>query len=326
MTTSKDVAKLAGVSIATVSRVFSGQNHVVQPKTLAKVLQAADTLGYAPNQLARSLKSQRSNIIGLLIPNISNPVFLQVMNILATDLKQYGFNLLVSFCDENDEDEYLNILNMLSACVAAIIFTPVCHNDALLRQLQMNHIYALQLNRKMYDELDAVLWDDDDGTYRATQHLIQQGFRRIMLLGPLASRRHGFERALQTAGIQPQAEQLLITSDIHIDEALLRNGLSHYRPDAVISIAHETSYRVLNLFKEWKWSYPKDVSLICYDDDELTRFLDITVIAHDLDSQGHISCDLLVDALSREPYSQPPIIQLMKTTLIQRSSVRSAHS
>lgn len=321
MASSKDVAKLAGVSIATVSRVLTGQGNIVSEKSQEKVRQAALQLGYAPNQIARSLRARHTNTIGLLIPNSSNPFFLQVMNILATDLKQYGFNLLVSFCQESKADEYLNVLSLLSARVEAILFTPVCRNEDVLRQLQTNKTYALQLNRKMYDELDFLIWDDEDGVYRATSYLFGNGFRRPMLLGPVATRRMGFERALAEQGLPLGEGQILQTKEVDIDRSQLRDGIRKFKPDALITVAHETNYCALNLLKQWGMRYPQDISVICYDDDELTRFLEMTVVAHDLEKQGHMACDLLMASLEDAPYTRPPVAKLLKTKLIKRKSV-----
>ena len=317
----EDVARLAGVSVATVSRVLCGQEEIVSQKTRQKVLDAANTLGYAPNMIARNLKVRRSNMIGLLIPNSSNPFFLQVMNILFSDMKQNGYNVIVSFCHENREDEYENFMSLLSARVEAILFTPVCRNEDILRQLKINKIYALQLNRRMYDELDAVLWDDVDGVHQAAVHLFDRGHTRLMLLGPIASREKGFRDAHKTRGIPLLAEQMVRTPDVGIDSEALRVALIRFQPQAIITVAHETTYSVLTLLKEQRLSIPGEVSMICYDDDELTRFLDLSVVAHDLEKQARIACNLLMQNLNAEAFSRPPIMQLMQTKLIERGSV-----
>ncbi len=321
MANSRDVARLAGVSVATVSRVLCGQEEIVSQKTRQKVLDAANTLGYAPNMIARNLKVRRSNMIGLLIPNSSNPFFLQVMNILFSDMKQNGYNVIVSFCHENREDEYENFMSLLSARVEAILFTPVCRNEDILRQLKINKIYALQLNRRMYDELDAVLWDDVDGVHQAAVHLFDRGHTRLMLLGPIASREKGFRDAHKTRGIPLLAEQMVRTPDVGIDSEALRVALIRFQPQAIITVAHETTYSVLTLLKEQRLSIPGEVSMICYDDDELTRFLDLSVVAHDLEKQARIACNLLMQNLNAEAFSRPPIMQLMQTKLIERGSV-----
>lgn len=322
MANSRDVAHLAGVSVATVSRVLCGQADVVSDKTRQKVLDAASTLGYAPNMIARNLKVRRSNMIGLLIPNSSNPFFLQVMNILFSDMKQNGYNVIVSFCHENREDEYQNFMSLLSARVEAILFTPVCRNEDILRQLKINQVYALQLNRRMYNELDSVLWDDADGVRQATDHLFDHGHTRLMLLGPIASRVQGFRDAHQARGISLAPEQMVSTPDVGINADMLSAALARFAPDAVITVAHETTYCVLTSLKQQRLSIPADLSIVCYDDDELTRFLDLTVVAHDLEKQARIACDLLMQNVAEKALAHPPVMRLMQTKLIERSSVR----
>ncbi len=324
MANSKDVAKEAGVSVATVSRVFSGFEGIVSDKTKARVYAAAQKLGYSPNFIARNLKVCHSNTIGLLIPNSSNPFFLQVMNIIAQDLKTCGYNLLVSFCHENQEDEYKNIVTLLSSRVDALLFTPVCFNPDVIKLLTVNNTYALQLNRRFYPQLDAVVWNDVLGLRNATDCLLDRGFRRLMLLGPVASRQRGFMEAHSQRKLAIDEEQIVQTSDTDINADFLREHLERYRPDAIISVAHETNYCVLSILKELKWDYPNDISIICYDDDELTRFLELTVVAHDLVKLGHEACDLLIDSIHNQEHtsvSRPAVCKMLETKLIYRNSV-----
>ena len=159
MATSKDVAKLAGVSIATVSRTFTKRN-TVSERTAQLVLDAAKKLDYTPDNIARSLKSNKTNTIGLVISNIYNPFFFQTASVMAKELEKYNYKILLSFNKEYDETLSNNIQSLLSAKVDAIAFTPIIYDKNLSKILHSRNINLLQLLGNKYSEFDSILFDD----------------------------------------------------------------------------------------------------------------------------------------------------------------------
>src|SRR5579883_500824 len=123
MVSIKDVAKAAGVSTATVSRVLSNGNHV-RPEVRKKVMEAVERLGYRPNLVARSLRSQQSNTIGLIVSDIRNPFFTSLSRAVEDTAYEQGYTVFLCNTDENPEKETIYLNLMRDESVAGVIFSP----------------------------------------------------------------------------------------------------------------------------------------------------------------------------------------------------------
>ena len=171
MVTSRDVAKLAGVSVATVSRVYSDSNAVTDI-TARKVLDAARQLGYIPNTVARSLKSNRSRTVGLVITNIFNPVFYQVAAVITTELEKFNYKVILSFNSTYERSLLKNLQTLLAARVEAIAFTPLFEDSDVLELLNSSNVYSLQVLGNAYQQFDSIMCNDYAATSKLTQYLI----------------------------------------------------------------------------------------------------------------------------------------------------------
>src|SRR5690606_31089271 len=133
--TGRDVAKLAGVSISSVSRAFRDDTYISK-SVKERVFKAAEQLGYTPNLMARSLKNQKSHIIGLIISDIDNPFYSSITRVIEAELKRVGYRLLLSYSNENTEQEADELNLLTSSRVDGIIFTPASSkNQALVKQV-----------------------------------------------------------------------------------------------------------------------------------------------------------------------------------------------
>jgi len=205
-----DVARLAGVSPTTVSRVLNGKDasHVSE-ETRARVLRALEELDYVPAKAARALRRQRSGVIAVLLPDVSNPFFAS----LARGVESVGFQneLSVMICDSNHsyekENRYLDIL--LTEGVDGVVFVPVdMPDEEKLARLARHGVRVVVADRRV-DGWPVVEADNQRGSYELTEYVVNLGYRRIAYIaGPRnvstsCDRIRGFLRFMQEAGLAP---------------------------------------------------------------------------------------------------------------------------
>jgi DNA-binding LacI/PurR family transcriptional regulator len=203
----KDVARLAGVSSATVSRALADKPHV-RSEVRQRVLDAVRELGYEPNRVARSLRVQRSSIIGLIISDIQNSFFNTIVRAIEDVAHQQGYAVFLCNSDENPEKErfYLNLLK--AERVAGVILTPTRETDSAAQMLMEASIPVVTIDRTLpHEGMDSVKTNNREASSALVRHLLHQGHRRIAALLPdLAittgrERFEGYKAALASAGI-----------------------------------------------------------------------------------------------------------------------------
>ena len=204
-----DVAKRAGVSISTVSRVLNGRDRVNED-VVARVRQAAEELQYQPSRAARSLRAKQTTIIGLLITDIQNPFFTALVRGVEDVAQRNGFSLILCNSDEDPQKERQYIEVLCAERVAGAIVTPTREQQRALKLFQEHNIPIVAVDRKVKGgEVDAVLVDNQRGAREATEHLLANGYRRVGIIsGPVTTttgreRLAGYRQALQNAGLKP---------------------------------------------------------------------------------------------------------------------------
>ncbi|MER6978273.1 LacI family DNA-binding transcriptional regulator [Streptomyces carpinensis] len=199
-----DVARAAGVSPATVSRVFNGGR--VTPERAQSVQQAAAALGFAPNRLARSLRKQRSSVIALIIPDIENPFFTSLARGVEDAAQRTSLSVVLCNSDEDTDKERRYLEVALGEQMAGVIVAAASQDDTDLGPLIARGVPVVAVDRRPHDaEVDAVRADDRHGGEVATRHLLQAGYRRIACItGPEGAstseeRLAGYRAALHAA-------------------------------------------------------------------------------------------------------------------------------
>lgn len=199
-----DVARAAGVSPATVSRVFNGGR--VTPERAQSVQQAAAELGFAPNRLARSLRKQRSSVIALIIPDIENPFFTSLARGVEDAAQRTSLSVVLCNSDEDTDKERRYLEVALGEQMAGVIVAAASQDDTDLGPLIARGVPVVAVDRRPHDaEVDAVRADDQHGGEVATRHLLQAGYRRIACItGPEGAstseeRLAGYRAALHAA-------------------------------------------------------------------------------------------------------------------------------
>ncbi|WP_180316690.1 LacI family DNA-binding transcriptional regulator [Shouchella shacheensis] len=210
--TIKDVAKESEVSIATVSRVLNEVGYVNE-QIKVRVLQAVEKLNYQPNAVARSLKRDQTNTIGVILPDISNPYFMTMSKAIEDCLYDHNYNLIFCSGDEKPEKEKKLLQLLLEKRVDAIVLSTSSGNDAFIKRIHLSGTPVILMDRRVdYTDLKLDLVEEDNvkGAYELTKYLIQLGHTKVGVLNGLldvstgADRLLGFRQAIRDFGIRQE--------------------------------------------------------------------------------------------------------------------------
>src|ERR1700737_4024536 len=213
-TTIKDVAEAAGVSTATVSRLLAGKSNF-SPEVRERVLAAVNDLKYRPNRIARTLRSQKSNVIGLIVSDIQNPFFTSVTRAVEDTASEQNLSVFLCNTDENPQKEARDLEHMRDENVAGVILSPTLQTSESFYAAVTTDVPMVVIDRRVRDaEVDSVLVDNVDAAYRIVEHLIADGRRRIAAIFGIGSstgreRREGYAGALKDHDLKSPPEMVV---------------------------------------------------------------------------------------------------------------------
>ncbi|GAA5529628.1 LacI family DNA-binding transcriptional regulator [Herpetosiphon gulosus] len=328
MSSIKDVAKAANVSTATVSRVLANHPHVRQ-EVRERVLAAVAQLEYRPNLIARNLRSQQSNTLGLIVSDIRNPFFTAVSRAVEDTAYAHGYNVLLCNTDENPEKELLYLQLMGDEQVAGVIFSPTLHTLNRFHELNLSFPTVLIDRSLRSGDVDAVLLDNVGAGYMLAKHLINQGYRRIGAIFGEASttgreRQRGFEDALRDAGISMQPEYLRFVRPR--TEAGHSTTLDLLRlsqpPEAIFTSNSLLTAGALQAIRERRLQMPEQIGLVGFDDTAWASLVQpaITVLAQPTDEIGRSATELVLQRVA-DPQRPTRKIILQGELIVRESSV-----
>lgn len=288
MATCIEVAKKAGVSRQTVSRVINNSPNVTE-ETRQRVLQAIDELSYHPNMLARALKSAKSCGIGFIVPDPLNPFFIKIASSLQNKLSKQNYNLVMLFGHENTADEERFFHYMYEQQVDLILFTPTNHSTKLEQTIRCHQTPVIQLFRGLYDTINSITVNDRYGAYLATTELLKNGHTKIVLIEPShefdTGRISGFKDALTEYGVNYEDwMHLALPATTEKSEAILSEHIKKHMPTAIIPVSKQIETLTLTLLDIEKIKVSDQMSLVFYDDNEIADLLKITAVGHDIDA------------------------------------------
>jgi len=306
--TIRDVARRAGVSVATVSRVVNHSAHKVSEETRRRVLEAIEELGYQPNDVARGLKKRTSHTIGLIVPDISNPFYPAIARGIEDVANAHGYAVVLcnTYEDLAKEREYLSLLRRRWA--DGLIFATVGVNTKHLRWLRGHRVPVVLVARDVEGvEIDAVLVDNFRGAYLAVRHLIGLGHQRIGFIGGPRSlhvsreRHRGYLHAIADAGIDPDPE-------LHVEGNFRAEGgeeamrqLLHLQPplSAVFAANDLMAIGAMNAIKRAGFRIPEDIAVVGFDDITFASLVEppLTTVAQPKYRMGTIAMTLLLERM-----------------------------
>ncbi len=308
LVSSKDVAKYAGVSQTTVSRVLNTPE-LVKPKTLKKVMEAIEQLNYVPNDIARSLVQQKTGIITLISGPLHNPFFVDTTTEIVNYANARGYKVNVYF---GTEDNLATIYNsVLETKVDAIILSSIRYTDPLFYKLEKLEIPFIMFNRKHQENRHFVEIDNIEAGYLATNHLLTLGHTDLCWIGgphemsTFLGRYEGFKKALVEAGIAINTVPTFFTNtskgDIkRVFEELL---LLSPRPTAICAATDAIAIEILNQCLEQGLDIPNDFNVIGIDNVELSKHQSISLTTVGIKSEknlGFLAIEKLFDVMEKK--------------------------
>jgi LacI family fructose operon transcriptional repressor len=323
----KDVAESAGVSIATVSRVLSDKPHV-RTKVREHVLAVVKELNYRPNRVARSLRAQKSNVIGLIVSDIQNPFFTLISRAVEDAAYEQGMSIYLCNTDEDPAKEAIYLKLMRDERVSGIILSPTQKTSNNFLEVTNSHLPVVVIDRRVRGvEIDSVQIDNVDAAYKLVDHLIGHGYQRIGALFGMGSttgreRREGYIRALEDNGIKPSSELAIFI------EAREAEGYNATRellklsqpPDAIFTSNGLLSAGAFRALRESALKMPEEIAFATFDETPWSTLVDppFTVIEQPTYEIGNTAVELLVNRI-HDPSRSTRVVTL-KSKLIVRQS------
>jgi LacI family transcriptional regulator len=330
MATIYEVSKLAGVSLATVSRVMNNSGKV-KPKTREKVELAMAELGYRPNSIAQSLASNRSNSVGLLVPIFYSPFFGDMVGGIEAELRDAGKHVIIASGHSDEAGEMAGIEFLLSRNCDALILYVDAVRDEYLVELSKGDVPIVLIGRRVAELADrCITLNDEHGGYIAAKSVLVLGHRNLAYIsGPLgkqdaSARLAGHRRALEEFGLEFNP-RLMVEGDFQEEggrrgmEQLLQQGL----PFSVVVCANdETAAGVLGVARERQMVIPDDLSVIGFDNVFFTRYFrpQLSTVDYPVEKMGRMASRCVLHHVYGQPFE---IQNLFDPTLVMRSSVSS---
>lgn len=307
MATIKDVAKLAGVSITTVSHVIN-ETRYVSDELKGKVFRAMKDLDYRPNTLARGLRSGKTKTIGLIIPDISNPYFAEFSRKIEDRGFEHGYNVILCNSDENPEKEILYIDVLFSKQVDGLIIFSTGNNSFSQLNLIEHDIPIVVTDREPRGfNSDVVLIDNFKGGYSATNYLISLGHRRIgcisgpSLIRPSAQRVEGYLKALEEVDIQID-ENIIRLGDFRVEggEKEMSFLMDVSDPPTAVFVCNDVmALGAMRAIQRKGKRVPEDVSIVGFDNIPVSRLVypQLTTISQPIQEMAELAVELLIDKI-----------------------------
>lgn len=327
--TIRDVARLAGVSVATASRVLSNSGYPVGAEVQQRVLQAAQELDFTPNAYARGLSRRESHLIGLVVPNIREPFFLEIGRGSEDLVSRFGYMLILCNTDRDlaKEQKYLEELRALRAGV--ILVGRSGYSEELLKELESHPAPVVAIGRHQIP-CSSVQYDNLQGAIDATSHLIQLGRRRIAFIGgPRSSssavdRLEGFRRAMERHGL-PVDERLVVESDFTLEGGATATDRLLERcepPDGLFAANDPIAIGAMHQAKSRGLHVPGELAIVGFNDVPIAAFVDppLTTVHLPLHRIGEIAAELLLRQL-QSPEEKPVTIQIAGELVVRGSTV-----
>ncbi|MFB4277618.1 MULTISPECIES: LacI family DNA-binding transcriptional regulator [unclassified Nonomuraea] len=327
--TLRDVAEAAGVHTATASRALNPKTRQqISAETARRVMRAAQALGYQPNSVARSLKTSRSSTVGLVIPDLTNPLFPPIVRGVESVLESDGYNVWIVNTDNDEERERATIESLRSRQVEGLIIATARLDHPLLRQLHEQGVTMVLVNRQVeHLPLPAVTGDDATGVAAAVRHLAGLGHTRIAhLSGPLTTstgrvRSQSFRHAVRDLGLAGDLVVECARWNEQDGAAAMRELLARAGDvTAVVAGNDLIALGCYDVFAERGLSCPGDVSVVGFND---MPFLDklrppLTTVAVPHHELGAEAARMLLDCID-EP-DRPARSLLLPVSLVVRGS------
>ncbi|MHA6249310.1 LacI family DNA-binding transcriptional regulator [Pontibacter sp. CAU 1760] len=327
-----DIAQKLNITASTVSRALN-DNPRISDQTKKAVLKAAKQLNYQPNHIAAALRNGKSFLIGIIVPTADRAFFASVVRGIEEMANNLNYRVIISQSYDSFDKEAQTIDALLSARVDGIIASIGKNTESFehYQRILDKHIPLVLFDRTTDAlEVSQVMIDDHLGAYKAVEHLIQQGCRRIAhftsskKVSIFKERLRGYTEALRDHGI-PYDEELVVKSNLQLQDG--RESMEQLlrlkdRPDAIFSASDFAAMGAMQVLKENKFKIPQDVALAGFSNDPFTSFTDpaLTTVDQFSITMGKKTAEVFFEQLKSDSERVTPQKIVLKPELIIRES------
>jgi LacI family transcriptional regulator len=337
-----DVAKKAGVGIGTVSRVINNSPQI-SPITREKVLKIIKKLNYQPSVMAQSFARKKSNSIACVVPRFTGYFYFEVLNGIQQALGNHGYDLILYNIDKLEKKEEILKRTIRERKVDGVLLISMPISDKLVSRFRESQLPIVIID-SYHDALDSITVENKQGAFVATEHLIQLGHQRIGMINgnpssvPAANRLQGFKAALDKHNIICH-ENLIINVGLNGDPEVRYNdgfnkkagykamhqllALKHDRPTAVFIASDIQATGAIKAIQEHGLKIPADITLIGFDDIELSEYLGLTTVHQPMYEMGKLAVDRLMAKMSDK--NTPSEKTVFPTKLVIRETSGTYH-
>lgn len=336
MVTLKHLAEQLNVSVSTVSKALKNSEEI-SPETIERVQALAKFLNYKPNRLAVSLKSSRTNTIGVIIPNILNHFFAKALFAIEREASKHGYNIITCLSNEKQSKEADSLQLLSNGSVDGFIVsiaeeTQINNSHDHLNALIRQNIPLVLFDRVSEDiKCDKVVIDDFGAANEATEHLLSEGRQNIVLIGDIENlsvgklRTNGYLEAINNAkGYSGSSKVYTIKKNDKVEDIVTQLFEENPKVDGIISIDNVSGVAALQKALQLGFEVPKDLSIIGFSDENVLPFTYpklSTISQHTLDI-GKTSVNLLIDRLKNEDDDLKRKTKTIKTKLVLRGTTK----
>ena len=328
--TIKDVARYTGLSAATISKYINGKKVLEQNEV--KIDEAINALDFKVNEFARGLRTSKSSMIGVLIPNLENIFFTGIVSNIESVLMQYGYSTIICDCKQDMKLEESKTEFLLNKMVDGMIVIPLDNSGKNVRKAIDRGIPVVLVDRPMMDLIcDTVLVDNLNASYNAVEALITNGHRRIGIISgqpeiyTAQERLRGYIRVCEDYGMELDRE-LIKYGDYEAESGycLMMGFLEMENPPTAVFVTnYEMTLGAVMAINDKKVAVPEEVSVIGFDNLQMSRVVSppLSVVLQPMSQIGDTAANLILKRI-RGDYSNFPAMHRLKTEVLIKESVK----
>ena len=329
----KDVASQLGVSTALVSYVINNKEKEarVSSEMAKKIRMTAKKMNYQPNLIAKSLKSGKTNTIGLIVADISNQFFSSIARIIEDEARKLGYVVIFGSSDESAEKSQRLIDVFLNRQVDAFIIAPAEHTERQIKALEKSNIPVILIDRYFPEvKTNCVHINNFQAAYQAVEHLIRNGRRKIGMMAydtslqHMVERKNGYREALKANGIRFKSEWLRQSSYQNIANEVAYQVKELLQPvlkvDAFFFATNTLAVESLKIINQLGIKVPEDLAIVSFDESDAFDFFysPLTYVSQPLEDIGKSAVNLVIDRINNQEKKYTTIV--VKAKLVLRQS------
>lgn len=333
--TLQTIAQRLNISATTVSRVLSGNadKYRISAKTQELIKNEALRCKYTPSMVARSLRTQKTNMIGLILPSVSNKFFADIASTIISECRTNGYTTIVMDVSEKEEFQKECIRSLVTRGVDGMIIAPCGDDPTQLEMINETYFPVVLIDRYFKDSsLSYVTANNFQGGMMAVRHLIAQGHNKIACIQgviesiPNQKRVNGYKQAMKEAGLEDniyvQGDAFSIQNG-YVETKFMLSGYSAYKPTAIFALSNTIVLGVVKAIKESGLKIPEDISVISFDDNIYLDYMEppITRIIQPVEGMAKLAVKLLFNNINSPSDERNKSELQLSTELIQRGSV-----